>query len=154
MAALPKFISLPDAAKKIHTSVDDLRPLIEKGKIKAVTINGEIFVDTLTLPKQIVKKKEEMPEYKKFKHLKGHPIRLSQAAIDYKINDATLGKWIRKGYIKKIDMDGKRSLFDEQDVAYCAYIYHRDKKLRGQWLFNDNGTPHIAGTRKRATVVV
>ena len=26
MAALPKFISLPDAAKKIHASVDDLRP--------------------------------------------------------------------------------------------------------------------------------
>jgi hypothetical protein len=50
MAALPKFISLPDAAKQIHASIEDLRPLIEKGKIKVATINGEIFVDTLTLP--------------------------------------------------------------------------------------------------------
>ena len=48
MTALPKFISISEAAIKIHASEEDLRPLIEKGKIKAETINGEIFVDTLT----------------------------------------------------------------------------------------------------------
>jgi len=154
MAALPKFISLSEAATKIHASEEDLRSLIEKGKIKAATINGEIFVDTLTLPKKIVKKKEELSEYKMFRNLSGVPVRLSQASIDYKIAVSTINKWTQKGFIKVIDMEGKRALLDRQDVAYCAYIYHRDKKARGQWLFNDNGTPHIAGPRKRESMAV
>ena len=33
MAALPKFISISEAAKKIHVSVEDLRPFIEKERL-------------------------------------------------------------------------------------------------------------------------
>ena len=35
------------------------------------------------LPKKVVKKKEELPEYKKFRNLSGVPIRLSQDTVDY-----------------------------------------------------------------------
>ena len=142
MAALPKFISLPDAAKKIHASVDDLRPYIEKGKIKAATINGEIFVDAFTLPKKIVKK-QDVPEYKKFKELKGVAISISQAARDYKVPQATVSGWKKRGLLKQVGIEKNRVLVDEQDVAYCAYFYHKNEhgKRQGQWLFDLNGVP-------------
>jgi hypothetical protein len=142
MAALPKFISLPNAAKKIRTSIDDLRPLIEKGKIKAVTINGEIFVDTLTLPKKIVKK-QDVPEYKKFQKLHGTGISISDAARGYKIPQTTVSSWKKRGLLKQVGVEKNRILVDEQDVAYCSYFYHKSEqgKRRGQWLFDLNGAP-------------
>ena len=142
MAALPKFISLLAAAKKIHASVDDLRPLIEKGKIKAATINGEIFVDTLTLPKKILKK-QDVPEYKDLKGLKGISISISEAARKYKIPNPTVSRWKTKGLLKQVGVEKNRVLVDEQDVAYCAHFYHQNQygKRQGQWLFDSNGVP-------------
>ena len=142
MAALPKFISLSDAAKKIHASVDDLRPLIEKGKIKAATINGEIFVNMLTLPKKIVKK-QDVPEYKKFQKLHGVAIGISDAARKYGIPQGTISRWKIKGLVKQLGVEKNRVLVDEQDVAYCAYFYNKNEqgKRQGQWTFDLNGTP-------------
>ena len=142
MAALPKFISLPDAAKKIHASVDDLRPYIENGKIKAATINGVFFVDTLTLPNKIVKK-QDVPEYKKFKELKGVEISISEAARKYNIPNPTVSRWKTKGLLKQIGIKKNRILVDEQDVAYCSFFYHKNKfgKRQGQWIFDLNGVP-------------
>ena len=142
MAALPKFISLPDAAKKIHASVDDLRPLIEKGKIKAATINGEIFVNTLTLPKKIVKK-QDVPEYKKFQNLHGVAIGISAAARKYGIPQRTVSRWKTRGLLKQTGIEKNRILVDEQDVAYCAYFYNKNErgKRQGQWTFDLHGVP-------------
>jgi hypothetical protein len=56
-----------------------LRPLIDKSKIKAVTISGEIFVNTLALPKKIIKK-QDVPKYKKFQKLNGVAISINGAA--------------------------------------------------------------------------
>jgi hypothetical protein len=51
MAALPQMIPLKVAVKKVRgATLNDLRHLVEKGKIKGATINGEIYVNTLTLP--------------------------------------------------------------------------------------------------------
>jgi hypothetical protein len=142
MAALRKFISLPEAAKKIHASINDLRPLIEKGKIKAATINGEIFVDALTLPKKIVKK-QDVPEYKRFEKFQGVAISIGQAARDYNIPQPTISGWKKRGLLKQVGVEKNRILIDKQDVAYCAYIYHKNEqgKRQGQWLFDLNGVP-------------
>jgi hypothetical protein len=140
MAALPKFISLPDAAKKIHASIEDLRPLIEKGKIKAATINGEIFVDTLTLPEQILKK-EELPEYKKFKKLRGVAISISEAARKYGIPHPTISRWRKKGLLKLVREEPNYIFVDEQDVAFCAYFHRQYDNPGGQWIFDENGVP-------------
>ena len=140
MAALPTFISLPDAAKKIHASIEDLRPLIENGKIKAATINGEIFVDTLTLPKHILKK-ENVPEYKKFKELHGVEISIAQAARKYSIPQGTVSRWKIKGLIKLIREETNYVFVDEQDVAYCAYFYRQYDNPGRQWIFDENGVP-------------
>ncbi len=140
MAALPKFISLPDAAKKIHASIEDLRPLIEKGKIKAATINGEIFVDTLTLPEQILKK-EDLPEYKKFKKLQGIAINLSEAARKYGVPQRTVSRWRIKGLLKLIREEPNYIFVDEQDVAFCAYFHRQYDNPGGQRIFDENGMP-------------
>ncbi len=153
MAALPKFISLPEAAKKIHASVNDLRPLIEKGKIRAATINGEIFVDTLTLPKHILKK-EELPEYKKFDNLQGNAISLSEAARKYGIPQRTISRWRIKGLLKLIKEEPNYIFVNEQDVAYCAYFYRQYDNPGGQWIFDENGVPRSkANTRVKARAI-
>jgi hypothetical protein len=153
MAALRKFISLPEAAKKIHASVDDLRPLIEKGKIKAATINGEIFVDTLTLPNKIMKK-EDMPEYKIFWRLAGSEISIGEAARKYQIPRKNISIWKKKGIITQTSVVGQKTFVNEQDVAYCARIYKTQKEkkqtgeLKGQWLFGNYGIPYVKENEK------
>ena len=147
MAALPTFISLPDAAKKIHASIEDLRPLIENGKIKAATINGEIFVDTLTLPKHILKK-ENVPEYKKFKELHGVEISISEAARKYDIPQQTISRWRSKGLLKLIREEPNYVYVNEQDVAYCAYFYRQYDNPSGQWIFDENGAPRSRAVTK------
>jgi hypothetical protein len=149
MAALPKFISLPDAAKKIHASIEDLRPLIEKGKIKAATINGEIFVDTLTLPEQILKK-EELPEYKK---LHGVAISINQAAQKYGIPHQTISRWRKKGLLKLVREEPNYIFVNEQDVAFCAHFYRQYDKPGRQRIFDENGVPRSKiNTKVRARV--
>ena len=152
MNALPKFISLPDAAKKIHASIEDLRPLIEKGKIKAATINGEIFVDTLTLPKQILKK-EQLPEYKKYKKLQGVAISISEAAQKYGIPHQTISRWRKKGLLKLVREEPNYIFVNEQDIAFCAYFYRQYDKPGRQRIFDENGVPRSKiNTKVRARV--
>ncbi len=143
MAALPKMIPLADAVKKVRgATIDDLRLLVDKGKIKGASINGEIFVDTKTLPEKVVRK-EDLPEYKKFKHLKNSSIWISKAERVYEVNASTILNWIKKGYISKEGTKGNRVLLNEQDVAYCAFFYHKYDSRQGQWMFDMNGVPRL-----------
>lgn len=143
MAALPKMIPLADAVKKVRgATLDDLRLLVEKGKIKGASINGEIFVDTKTLPTEVVRK-EDLPEYKKFRHLKGIGISLGESARKYGIPHRTVNRWKTKGLVKQLGVEKNRILVDEQDIAYCAFFYHTYDNSQGQWMFDLNGAPRI-----------
>lgn len=141
MAALPQMIPLKSAVKKVRgATIEDLRPLIEKGKIKGVEINGEIYVETKTLPKSITRK-TDVPEYKKLKHLQGIGISLSAASRKYKVPTRTISRWKSRGLIRQVGVEKNRVLIDEQDIAYCAHFYHLLSETQGQWLFDSNGVP-------------
>ena len=85
--------------------------------------------------------KEELPEYRKFEHLKGQGISIRGASEKYSVPYSTLRVWIQHGYIKKIGQVRTSYMLDEQDVAYCVEIYKRRGGGQGKWIFNPDGTP-------------
>ncbi len=138
MAALPRYISLPDAARRLRLSQGQVRALIESGRIKGGTLpDGEMIVTEDSLPL----KKEDLPEYKLFANLRGRPIWISKAAREYAVTQQTISNWVKAGVIKQLGREGNKVLIDEADVAYCAEIY-RQRGGQGKTLFNSDGTPY------------
>ena len=145
MVALPTFLPLSEAARKYGLSQARLRSLVESGKIRAGVIEGKMVVSEEEVREQAVTRKEDLPEWKKFAHLKGVEIGLSEASTKYSIPQVTLFRWYKKGYIAEIKRavvsGGEKIFLDEQNVAYCAEIYHQ-RRGQGKWLFDDNGLPY------------
>ncbi|HNB54258.1 MAG TPA: hypothetical protein PK530_20080 [Anaerolineales bacterium] len=144
---LERFLTLSEAASRMKVAADELRTMIQAGRIKgAILPNGEIGVSESAIPTPPTPK-EQLPEYKKHSHLKGVPIWLSEAGRKYQIPLMTVSRWVSAGYIKSLGMDGNRILIDEADIAYCAEIY-RQRKGQGKWLFNPDGTPYRKMTQE------
>ncbi len=138
---LERFLTLSEASTRMNVNADELRTMIQAGRIKgAILPTGEIGVSESAIPTPPTPK-EQLPEYKKHKHLKGVPIWISEAGRKYDILQVTISKWVKAGYIKTLGMNGNRVLVDEADVAYCAEIYHQ-RGGQGKWLFNPDGTPY------------
>jgi predicted site-specific integrase-resolvase len=139
---LDTLIPLPEAARKFGLAEASLRALVEKGTIKAGKLpTGEIVVSEQDALSQKPTPKEELPEYKKHVHLKGHATWISEAGRTYGISSQTILQWTRAGIIRVLGKDGNKVLLDEADVAYCAEIY-RQRGGQGKWLFNSDGTPY------------
>ena len=136
--ALDRFITLSEAAQRMRTSVKETRSMIKSAKIKGGLLpDGAMVVSEDTLPKR----KEDLSEYKKYSHLKGVGIGINQAARNYVIPKTTLYQWYKKSYIKSVGRNGQKVLLNEQDVAYCAGVYHLFSS-QGRRLFNSDGTPY------------
>ena len=137
---LPTFLPIKDAAVKYGFKLLELKELVESGKIDAVQLpDGDLIVSEDRLKETLAK--DELPEYKKYGHLAGNPIWLSEAERQYGISTPTLSRWVKAGFINKIGKEGNRILLDEQDVAYCAEIYHQ-RGGQGKRIFALDGTPY------------
>jgi len=142
MAALIKFVSLSEAAERLRLESKYLLRLINNGKIEAASINGETVVSERDIIKMTPTPRDDLAEYKKFEKLKGVPIWLNEAARKYELSNVTILQWTRKGYIAKLGKDGNKILLNEQDVAYCKFVYERmSGSTKGKRIFNDDGTP-------------
>ena len=141
MVTLPTLIPLSEAASKYGLDELRLRALVEKGKIRAGVVSGEMVVSEEEVKKETVKRKEDLPEYLKYQHLKNKTIWILKASEDYGVPFSTLRGWVKKGYIKIIGYKGRKVLLNEQDVAYCVEIY-RKHKGQGKWLFDEDGLPY------------
>lgn len=145
--ALDRFISLSEAAQRMRVSVKETRAMINSGKIKGgILPDGAMVVSEDTLPK----KKEDLSEYKKYSHLNQVGIGIGESAKKYSIPKTTLFHWFEKGYIKSVGRNGQKVLLNEQDVAYCAGIYEKNKG-QGKRLFNKDGTPYRPKNGSSAT---
>ena len=141
--ALDRFITLSEAAQRMRTSVKETRSMIKSGKIKGGLLSdGAMVVSEDTIPKRKEKRKEDLPEYKKYAHLKGVGIGMGEASRKYNIPTPTISHWTKRKLIKIIKKEGQKIYIDEQNVAYCASIYN-ERKGQGKWLFNNDGTPFI-----------
>jgi predicted site-specific integrase-resolvase len=147
--ALPTYLPIAEAAKKYGYALDELKNLAQSGKIQAAKLpDGDVVVNEDSV--KSILRKEDLPEYKKYAHLSGHPIWLSEAERRYGISTQTLSRWVRAGYIAKIGTNGNRILLNEQDVAYCADIY-RKRGGQGKRVFASDGTPYKPKTAPLAT---
>jgi len=150
MASLPVFIPLSEAARKYGMEEAHLRQLIEKGKIRAGVVAGEMVVSEEEVRGEAIQekglRKEDLPEYQMYAHLKGTPIWISEAARRYQVPHQTVVRWIKAGYIKQLGMRGNKVLIDQADIAYCSEIYRKRGK-QGRVLFNRDGTPYKPKTR-------
>jgi len=152
---LPTLLPLPEAARKYGLDEARLRTLVEKGKIRAGIIpeTGEVLVSEEEVRGEAIEakglRKEDLPEYQRFGHLKNQTIGLAEASAKYVIPIMTLSGWVKKGIVRKVGVKGQKYLLNEQDIAYCASIYRQHGK-KGRILFNRDGTPYIS--RHRATV--
>jgi len=153
MVALPTFLPLSEAARKYGLDEARLRELVEKGKIRAGVLPGsdEVFVSEEEVQKRVERgthgsgvRKEDLPEYSQFKHLENIPISISDAEGKYGVPNPTIVRWIKRGFIKVIRVEGRKKMIDERDIAYCAYIYKKNKG-QGKWIFTRDGTPYIRG---------
>ncbi|WP_298007555.1 helix-turn-helix domain-containing protein [Anaerolinea thermophila] len=146
MTALPVFIPLSEAARKYGLEEACLRQLIEKGKIKAAMIAGEMVVSEEEVKKRAEQDlisgvtKEDLPEYQRFSQLSGVGIGINEAAKKYNIPYTTLYRWLKRGFISTIGRDGQKVLINEQEVAFCEFFY-RPHKHRGKKIFTSNGLP-------------
>jgi hypothetical protein len=134
---LPKFIPITEAVKKSHLSEKALRDLLRTGKIAGGEMNGVIVVDANTLPVR----KEDLPEYKKFREYHGVGISINEASRRFNISFTTLRTWVKRGYIKTIQEMPSKTLIDKQDVAYCVAVYKKQGG-KGKRVFNEDGTPY------------
>ncbi|MBC8507814.1 MAG: hypothetical protein H8D34_23345 [Chloroflexi bacterium] len=141
MAALPTFIPIKDAAEYLDLPLAELREMVDSGKIDAVALpDGEIAVSEKSMTKP--QRKEDLPEYKLYAHLKGVGVGINEGAKQYKISYTTLYRWYRKGLVKRLGTEGQKVLLDSADIAYCVEIYRKYGEQRGRRLFNDDGTPY------------
>ncbi|OGN74471.1 MAG: hypothetical protein A2X25_06175 [Chloroflexi bacterium GWB2_49_20] len=159
MAALPTFISTEEAAHLLGVSQARVRRMIEAGTIKAANVGSDTVVSEASIRKfhkqQPISQpsgiqKEDLPEYKKYSYLRNGIISISEAARKYDITFSALHRWVTRGYILRKGQDKNKVLLSEQDVAYCADIYHSHRG-RGNWLFNNDGTPYIPRSEKVQT---
>ncbi len=145
MVTLPTFLPVAEAARKYGMEEARLRALIEKGKIRAGVVAGEMVVSEDEVRGEAIQekglRKEDLPEYQKHAHLRGQGIGINEAAKEYRVPYITLYQWMSSGIIHKIGREGQKVLLDKADVAYCAEIY-RQRGIKGRKLFNSDGTPY------------
>ena len=145
MVTLPTFLPLSEAARKYGMEEARLRTLIEKGKIRAGVVAGEMVVSEEEVRGEAIQekglRKEDLPEYQMHEHLKGVPIWIRKAEEKYGIPNQTLWRWMKAGIITYLGKSGNKVLVDEADVAYCNEVYKRRGK-QGRVLFNPDGTPY------------
>ena len=66
---------------------------------------------------------EIRPEH--YEHLRGHPIRVTEAAEQYGVSQANLSRWADAGYIRVIERRQRLLLLDEADVKLVSDIFKR-----------------------------
>ncbi|MBI9045166.1 MAG: hypothetical protein JEZ06_11820 [Anaerolineaceae bacterium] len=136
---LDRFISISQAAKQLKVSMEEVTNFVEEGDlIAAIMPDYSLGISEKSLNKLLPR--EELPDYQAFAHLIGQEISISEAGRQYKLNTSTLTRWMQRGYVTKIRKQGRLTLLNEADVAYCAAIYHQNEG-QGKRVFNRNGKP-------------
>ncbi len=155
MVTLPTFLPVSEAARKYGLEEAHLRALIEKGKIRAGVVAGEMIVSEEEVQKRAERerdpgtRKEDLPEYQKHSSKKGVGIGFTEAIEKYEVNLSTLYRWYKKGYVKEVKREkglgGEKIYLDEADVAYCAEVF-KSRGGQGKRVFDKKGLPITSKT--------
>ncbi len=134
------FVTPEQAASQLGVDLDSIYQLADEGKLRAaVMTDGGVGISQLSVNE--VLPKEALPEYQVNAGLQGVSISINEAGRKYKLNTSTLTRWMQRGLIRQLGKDGRKTLLDEADVAYCAGVY-RQNSGQGKWAFDDAGRPY------------
>jgi predicted site-specific integrase-resolvase len=135
------YYTIPEVAKKLQIPVRRLNRIVNSGTLETIMYRNDVLVNMNDLINSLPKEYRE--DYKRFEHLANSPIGVREASRKYNIPNQTISRWYTKGYIKLLSIDGQKKYLSEQDVAYCAEIYHSNDGKQGKWLMDKNGVPYI-----------
>jgi hypothetical protein len=137
---LELFVTPEQAAHQLGMDSDSILGLVDEGKLRAaVMTDGTIGISQQSLNELLPK--EALPEYRENEELRGTPISINEAGRKYKLNTSTITRWMQRGLIRQIGKDGRKTLLDEADVAYCARVYQLNRG-QGKWVFDEEGRPY------------
>jgi hypothetical protein len=137
---LELFVTPEQAARQLDMDSDSILCLVDEGKLRAaVMTDGTIGISQQSLNELLPK--ESLPEYRENEELHGTPISINEAGRKYKLNTSTITRWMQRGLIRQIGKDGRKTLLDEADVAYCARVYQLNRG-QGKWVFDEEGRPY------------
>ena len=137
---LELFITPEQAARQLGLDLDSIFKLSDEGKLRAaVMTDGTIGISQQSVNELLPK--ESLPEYRENEQLRGVPISINEAGRKYKLNTSTITRWMQRGLIHQLGKDGRKTLLDEADVAYCARVYQLNHG-QGKWVFDEAGRPY------------
>lgn len=131
--SLDTYLTLQEATQRYKLDPQLLTRYINDGRIRGGKLNGTLVLserDTQQVAEQQVEKK-------RFKHLDGREIHLSEASRKYNIPMSSLSRWADQGKIAVMGTNKNRRLLNEADVAYIrALIDAKGGHKRGRSLFD------------------
>jgi predicted site-specific integrase-resolvase len=137
---LDHYITPWQAVRQLGMGMPEIEDLVREGKLKAaVMTDGTLGISQQSL--QALLPKEALPEYREHVDLQDVPISINEAGRKYGLNTSTLTRWMQRGLIQQLRKEGRKTLLNEADVAYCARIYKQNSG-QGKWAFNRDGKPH------------
>lgn len=137
---LELYITPEQAARRLEVNVDSIYQSVDEGKLRAaVMTDGTIGISQQSVNELLPK--EALPEYQENEELRGTPISINEAGRKYKLNTSTITRWMQRGLIRQLGKDGRKTLLDEADVAYCARVY-KTNSGQGKWAFDQVGRPY------------
>jgi len=137
---LDLFITPEQAGQQLALDLDSVFGLADEGKLRAaVMTDGSIGISQQSVNELLPK--EALPEYRENEELRRTPISINEAGRKYQLNTSTLTRWMQRGLIRRLGKDGRKTLLDEADVAYCARVYLQNSG-QGKWVFDRAGRPY------------
>ena len=122
---LPTYIPLAEAARRYRLDRETLTRLVEAGTIRAVKVNGSVAVAKEDIDLATIRVDEK---------LRGRPIRVTEAAEKYGVNQANLSRWADAGYIRVLQRRPRLLELDEADVKLAAEIFKRAREETGSYV--------------------
>jgi hypothetical protein len=137
---LDTYITPWQAVRQLGMGMPEIEVLVREGKLQAaVMTDGTIGISQRSLTGHLPR--EALPEYREKAELRGVPISINAAGRKYGLNTSTLTRWMQRGLIRRLGKDGRKTMLDEADVAYCANVYSNNRG-QGKWSFDKSGKPY------------
>lgn len=138
---MENYITLQAAATRLGVEITILIELVSLNRISAIKLeNGVIAVKETELINFV--KKEDRADYQALAGLAGVEIGISEAARKYKIPQQTVSRWAARQWLKVLGHQGRKTLIDEQDIAWYAAQYKAMQGGQGKWIFTKTGIPY------------
>ena len=111
----PELISIEAAARKYDIPVGVLERLIEEHMVRVRNNGQRMLLEEDVAALQHLSRR-------RFRHLEGKGITLSDAEKRYGIPTTTSSQWARKKKIRTVKRVGKYRYVDESDIAYAKLL--------------------------------